>query len=300
MATPALLDPRQILALDPAGADALLDRLERTVPVRPPLVEFAPPGAREGTVFGDTHGDWRSTIAAAQRFWSAPSAGALVGLGDYIDRPPEDCGEGSVANALLLLQWTAAFPERVLLIQGNHEAHRRIAVVPHGLAEEVDQLWGPEEARYLRLMALLERGPLAATTASGAFLAHGGFPRAVGSDPYPQEFRADDDEVLAEIVWGEPDAGRSRRGVVTPFRESDLDRFLARSGTRLFLRGHDPDLTGRPLYGGRCLTLHTCRLYQRFGGVIAARLPLDRTVARAGDLLLEHLATEGRVYPPVD
>ena len=93
--------------------------------------------------------------------------------------------------------------------------------------------------------------------------------------------------------------GLSRRNVVPPFDEAALDRFFVRSGARLFLRGHDPDLTGRPLYRGRCLTLHTCRVYQRFGGVLVARLPLDRDVASVADLSIDHLDTEGREYPPV-
>jgi hypothetical protein len=62
------------------------------------------------------------------------------------------------------------------------------------------------------------------------------------------------------------------------------------------LRGHDPDLTGRPLYDGHCLTLHTCRVFERFGGVIVGRFPLGRPIESTRDVLLEHLPTEGQHF----
>jgi hypothetical protein len=288
-----LLEPVEILELDPDGADRLLDRLEAQVPIHAALENVPAEPMTNATVFGDTHGDWPSTLEATKRFRSDPGVEALIGLGDMIDRPPADCESGSVANALYLLELAAAYPDRVFLLQGNHEAHARIAVLPHTLPEEVDQLWGPVESRYLRILHLLGRGPLALTTPSGAYLAHGGFPRTPGPDPFPAEFRSVDDEQLAEIVWGETSVGRSHRGVVQPFGEKELDRFLERSRMKIFLRGHDPELTGRPIFHGRCLTLHTCRIFERFGGVIVGRLPLDRPVANVLDVTVVHLPTEG-------
>ncbi len=292
-----MLEPPELLRLEPEAADELLDRLIATVPLRRPFVGVPDAPGTTATVFGDTHGDWRSTLAACTRFLADPGRSFLVGLGDYIDRAPADCGEGSVANALYLLQLAAEYPDRVLLIQGNHETHRKIPVLPHELPEEVDQLWGPVEERYWRLLELLERGPLAATTGSGAYLAHGGFPLAPGDVPFPQELLAPTDDGLAEVVWGEPAASRSHRGFVRPFTEEELDRFRRRSGTSVFVRGHDPDLTGRPIYHGHCLTLHTSRLYERFGGVVVARLPMGERVEDCSGIQIDHLETEGRSYP---
>ncbi|HEV2231194.1 MAG TPA: metallophosphoesterase [Thermoplasmata archaeon] len=302
MASETALDPPDILALSESEADRWLDRLESGVPVLPSLAAIPGAPLEEAVVFGDTHGDWRSTEFAVRRFLDDPAHRCLVGLGDYVDRAPDDCGEGSVANTLYLAGLSAAFPGRVFLIQGNHETHRRIPVLPHDLPEEVDLLWGPDERRYQRIALLLERGPLALRTESGAYLAHGGFPFPRGADrpPLEAEFDPTDEGRLLEIVWGECNASRSRRGVSRPFDEADLSEFLARSGTRIFLRGHDPDLAGRPLYSGRCLTLHTSRRYERFGGVLAARVPLDRPIADLGDVTIDHLGSEGRSYPPID
>ena len=291
-----LLSPPEILGLSPSGADRLLDTLERTVPVLPPLARIAGGPGREAVVFGDTHGDWRSTVEVVNRFRAGGEGRFLVGLGDYVDRSPTDCPGGSVANALFLLQWAAHDPSRVVLLQGNHETVRRIAAYPQTLPDEVDELWGPEVDRYDRLLALLERGPIAATSANGAYFAHAGFPRALAAPDWASSFESASEDLLAEVVWAECDASRSRRGGSAPWGAADLDAFLRATELTVFLRGHDPDVTGRSLYGDRCLTLQTTRIYERFGGVIVARVPLGRPLLSVRDLAVEHLSTEGRSF----
>ncbi len=297
--TESPLTPAAVLDASPEEADRLLDRLERSVPVRPGIAELPTAGFSEAIVFGDTHGDWRTTLALRDEFLRADGGSrCLVGLGDYVDRAPDDTGEGSVANALYLLHLAAEAPDRVFLIQGNHETDRRIPVLPHDLPEEVDALWGPVPERAARLTALLERGPMAVGTANGIYFAHAGFPQHRPPGDWRRSFGAIDDDTLAEIVWSECGASRLRRGGAPAWTEADLVRFSTETGYRLFLRGHDPDLTGRPVYGGRCLTLHTTRVFERFGGVILARVSLDTPVRSAEDVRVEHLATEGRTYPP--
>jgi hypothetical protein len=288
--------PLELLKLPPDGADRLLDRLEAQVPVRAPVTHISDTAANEAVVFGDSHGDWRSTEETVRLYREGNRC--LIGLGDYVDRTPDDCGEGSVANALYLLSLAAAAPDRVFLIQGNHEGVTHMPFIPLNLPEEVDELWGPDSTRYDRLVALLERGPFAVTTSSGAYLAHAGFPRGNLPTPWTRAFESLDEERFAEITWAEADASRIGRGVTSPWGSRDLDRFLSITGLRLMLRGHDPDLTGRVLYGGRCLTLHTCRIYERFGGVIVAIVPLQRTLRTVADLTVLHLSTEGKSYPP--
>jgi hypothetical protein len=243
----------------------------------------------EAIVFGDSHGDWRSTQRVVARFLEAAGDRMLIGLGDYVDRSPDDCGQGSVANALYLLGLASRYPDRVVLIKGNHELHRLIGVLPHDLPEEVDTLWGPDEGRYHRISALLERGPFAAVSPSGVYFAHGGFPRTERVEHWESLFDGPEADVALDVGWGECGASHARRGVVPSFQEVDLVRFLQQSGTRLFLRGHDPDLTGRWVFGARCLTLHTSRAYQRYGGVLFARVPLDRAVDSATAVAIERL-----------
>ncbi len=273
--TARLGSPAEVLALTPANADELLSALEASVPVRPPLLEI--PAAPGGTaiIFGDTHGDWRSTEAVVDAFRAAGPAAVLVGLGDYVDRTPAGLPNGSVANALYLLDLAAAEPARVVLLQGNHETIGLFPFTPRHLPREVDRLWGPSPTRLHRLEKLLQRGAYAAVLPCGAYLAHAGFPQGPLPSRWQEAFATIDERRACELVWAECDAAHSRRGVVPPWTERDLDRFLSTSGLATLWRGHDAELNGRPLYGARAMTLQTTRVYGRYG-VLYARLPLDR------------------------
>lgn len=289
--------PSDLLRLTGEEADRLIDRLEREVPPSPRLLDLSSAPASTAIVFGDSHGDWRSVEAAVRRYRALAPNALLVGLGDYIDRSPADCGAGSIANALYLLQCAAAAPGRVVLVQGNHEAHAIRSTDFGQLALEAERLWGGGGDRAERLRRLLGRGPLAAFHRAGLYFAHAGFPRAAAGSDWRTAFERTDLGTLAELTWAECAASQIRRGAAAPFDEAALVAFLGRAGLSVMLRGHDPDLTGRPVYRGRCLTLHTTRLYERFGGVIAARVALDRPVRSADDVAIEHLESEGRTYP---
>ena len=288
-----LPDPGTILRMEPGDADRLLDRLEADVPSCRGAARLDVPGAREAIVIGDTHGDWRSTVAAARRFLEEPRGRLFVGLGDYVDRAPDDCAQGSVLNALYLLALAGAYPEQVFLLRGNHEMHRAIPVLPHDLPEEIDTLWGPEPDRYQRLVSLLERGPLAASTGNGLYLAHAGFVRNA-LEGWANRLDRPSEEDLFEILWAECQESRAHRGVPR-FNGPDLTEFLRASGCSVFIRGHDPDLNGRWSLGDRCLTIHSSRVFERYGGVLLARA--DLTVpAHRGSVTLEHLETEGQEF----
>ncbi|HTT34345.1 MAG TPA: metallophosphoesterase [Thermoplasmata archaeon] len=295
-ATRRRLEPAEILHLGAEEVDELLDRLEAGVPVHTGVADLPAAPRKEAVVFGDSHGDWWSTLAIAGRFLADPAGRCLVGLGDYVDRAPDDCAEGSVANALYLLELAAEFPDRVFLIQGNHEAVRRIPALPHDLPEEVDQLWGPDPERYHRLIGLLERGPLAALSTTGAYLAHGGFPRAGTAANWRRAFDEPTDETLLDVLWTDCAESRIDRGIGPPFNEAALEAFLDRTGARVMLRGHDPDLAGRVVYHDRCLTLHSTRIYEKYGGVLRATLPLTRAVRSIADVPVEHVETEGQSF----
>ena len=286
----------EILDLSPGEADALLSRLEAHVPVQPPLVELPGGPIEEAIVFGDTHGDWRTSEAIAAHFLADPARRALIGLGDYVDRPPDDCREGSVGNSLMLLQLVADYPDRVVLLQGNHETNRRIAVVPRNLPEEVDSLWGPMVERCARIEGLLERGPLAATSGNGAYFAHAGFLRRNLGRNWRSAFAILSDSDLMDLVWADCAEGPNPRHVTDPFTDRDLSTFFQRTGLRVFLRGHEPGLMGRPVLHDRVMTLHSSRIYERYGGVLMAWVPFDRALTTVRDVRLDHVDTEGHEF----
>lgn len=277
------VSPEAIERMEAHEVDELLARLDPQISSESALVRIQPPAANALAVIGDTHGDWHSARAAMDWFLEAPDERGFVGLGDYIDRAPPDSPAGSAVNALFLLSAKALFPDRVFLLQGNHEAARRIPVEPHTLPQEMEAHWGDDRRRYSRLMGLLERGPLAGYTPGGAFLAHGGFPSRL-TDPWTDRFRLVDETLLVELLWRDVEASHLDRGLSPPFDEPALDAFLHGTGLRLFLRGHDPNMVGQSLYHDRCLTLHTSRRHERYGGILTAHVPLDRPVRSTRDI----------------
>ncbi|MEM0129124.1 MAG: metallophosphoesterase family protein [Thermoplasmata archaeon] len=270
-------------SLSPSQVDAELDRLEREVPTHPPLERAGLSPCTKARVFGDTHGDWSSLLWALDGAWDDPET-LLIGLGDYVDRSPPDCPQGSAVAALFLLELVAERPDRLLLLQGNHETVDVIPVHPRSFEEEVYARWKGGPRRAARLGALLRRGPLAACTDSGAYLAHAGFPRPPLPVPWTRALDAPGADRTEEITWADCEASSARRGGLPPFGEEDLRRFLDAAGLSVFLRGHDPDLTGRVLWGNRLVTLHTTRVYARFGGIVAAEIPLDHPIHDLGSV----------------
>lgn len=285
---PRPIPPETIDGMTAGEVDALLAQLDPHISSEPTLVLVHPEASNTLAVMGDTHGDWRSTKAALEWFLQSPSDRAFVGLGDYIDRAPADCPAGSAVNALHLLSVKAAFPDRVFLIQGNHEAARRIPVIPHTLPEEMADRWGEDRRRYSRIMGLLERGPLAGYTPSGVFLAHGGFPSRL-APVWQDRFRSADETLLVELLWRDAAASRVDRGLSPSFDEEALDVFLRGTGLHVFLRGHDPSVVGQSLYHDQCLTLHTSRLYEQYGGILTARVALDHAVHSTRELQVVRL-----------
>ncbi|MFZ0699096.1 MAG: metallophosphoesterase family protein [Thermoplasmata archaeon] len=292
-----VIGPAEILRLPADDADRLFDLLEARVPTHPTLFDLSSLRADEAIVFGDSHGDWRSVERVVARYEDPARRRLLIGLGDYLDRTPEDCGAGAVASALYLLQLAARDPDRVVLLRGNHETVRVIPFTPESVRGEILELWGSDPRRYERLIDLLGRGPLAAFHPSGPYLAHAGIPGGDGGKDWKAAFDRVDERLVAEITWTDCAASRNRRGGVDPLDEARLAEFLTRADLTFMLRGHDPDITGRRLFHDRCLTLHTTRVYERFGGVVLARLPLDRPRISLADVRVEHVETEGQRYP---
>ena len=287
--SPRPVPPETIERMSAAQIDALLAELDPRVSSESALAHIQPPGANGLAVIGDTHGDWRSAQMALAWFLESPRERAFVGLGDYIDRAPSDLPAGSAVNALYLLSVKASYPDRVFLLQGNHEAARRIPVGPHSLPEEMEGRWGGDRRRYSRLMGLLERGPLAGYTTNGLFLAHGGFPSRLTS-PWTDRFRTVDETLLVEVLWRDIAESHLDRGLSTPFDESALNAFLSASGLHVFLRGHDPNVVGQSLYHDHCLTLHTSRPHRKYGGILTARAPLQQPVRTTRDLQVVDLS----------
>jgi hypothetical protein len=268
---PEPLDPKKLSERDVLE---MLDKIEGALPTRR-IADL--PLIKKGTalIVGDTHGDWPIVRSLVERYLEGSDpVDQFVMLGDYVDRSPQGIRHGSVVNALYVLSLAKAYPDRFIALRGNHEAFRCLRFVEHTLDEDARQCWGSVRVGE-RLEDLFDLLPLAAMTENGAYIAHAGFPMA---GQWRDEILHPTTKTWLELLWNDVDVSPTcgQRGIdQAPITERNLQAFFTRSGANVFIRGHDPEVAGRLLYGDKLLTVHTTRAYGTTG-LCAARIPLDR------------------------
>lgn len=287
-------DPAALIGGPPSALHEVLDEVSDAFDRRPWPLFIEIPSDRPVEVIGDSHGDWPAVSAALTFARRGRSADRFVGLGDYIHRwtrsepEPVALPSGSVWNAAYLLAWAAYAPTEVILLRGNHEATRQLPVPGPTLLRELRRAYPRDEALPLwtRFMDLLERLPLAGRTANGVFLAHGGIPPAGRFDPAC--WKATDLALLEGILWSDPDLDYEDRAIGFAYGAQDLDDFLRAVHCRMMVKGHAPGHSGRAIWGGSLLTIHTSDLFRRFGdgGVLLAEIPNRPRVENASEITL--------------
>ncbi len=79
--------------------------------------------SRRVVLVGDTHGDLNASQQVIENFLD--NSTTLVFLGDYVDR-----GEDSRGNIDFLLEQKIKNPNRIYLLQGNHEGYPWMKFTP--------------------------------------------------------------------------------------------------------------------------------------------------------------------------
>jgi diadenosine tetraphosphatase ApaH/serine/threonine PP2A family protein phosphatase len=226
------------------------------------LIRMPPSG--EATVIGDVHGDLDSLrhILTEAKFMEKASKGKrtyLIFLGDYGDRGPQSPGVFHVVLSLKTM-----FPERVVLLQGNHEGPEDLLAHPHDLPYHLQSVFGADwHDVYGELGRLFRRFYTAVLVERRCVMLHGGVPSgarnlddvALAYEKHPAESH------LEEILWSDPADGvkgvlPSPRGAGKIFGEGVTEAFLKILGVPFLIRGHEPAMEGYKInHGGKVLTL---------------------------------------------
>ena len=223
------------------------------------------PRAGRAIVVGDIHGDLASLthILRESRFIERASSGEelyLVFLGDYADR-----GEKGPEVYYVVLRLKLAFPERVILLRGNHEGPADIMAMPHDLPYHLLAKFGREKApeAYRALRELWDHLYTAALVEGHIIMLHGGVPsraRGVEDLAFAHEKHPSEPH-LEEILWSDPEEAitgtyPSWRGAGRNFGPDVTRRFLLAVGARALVRGHEPCDQGYRLdHGGLIMTI---------------------------------------------
>ena len=297
-------DPKALIGAPASSVRGVLEEVAEAFDRRPWPTLAEIPSDVPLQVIGDSHGDWPSVAAAMAFARRATPPQRFVGLGDYIHRAtraepdPAALPGGSVWNAAYLLAWAAYDPDRVILLRGNHEASRQLPVPGPTLLRELRRIYPREEALKLwgRFMDLFERLPLAGRTANGVFLVHGGLPPPDRYDP--AQWKATDLALLEGLLWSDPDVGYEDRAIGFSYGPREAHAFLDAIGCRVIIRGHGPIHSGRALWNGSVLTIHTSDLFHRLGdgGILLAEVPNRSRVESAREITLR--AWDGSTWRP--
>jgi len=226
------------------------------------LVEVPPVG--EAIIVGDLHGDLKSLvhILDESKFLGKAKSGSdvlLVFLGDYGDR-----GSHSPEVYYLVLKLKEMFPERVILMRGNHEGPPDLLASPHDLPIQMKNKFKEKGSEaYLKLRELYTHLYTGVIIKDRVVLLHGGAPSqatsindiAYAHETHPRERH------LEEILWNDPWKGikgtiASPRGAGRLFGEDITNKLLTMLNVKALIRGHQSCPDGyKSIHGGRVLTL---------------------------------------------
>lgn len=213
-------------------------------------------------VVGDIHGHLFDLYLILRRYGLPPEVNYLF-LGDIVDR-----GEFSIQTVCLIMTLKVKYPKNVYIIRGNHEF--RGPSKRGGFYSECEVIY-PKTDIYEVYMRAFDQLPLAATINNRIFCIHGGLVpgfTSVEQLEQIQKLSCDDPEgFIAGLLWGDPaedidEFGPSKRGIGYSFGKKAVEKFLASSGMKMIVRGHECVGTGiRFSFDGKLITIFSASQY---------------------------------------
>ena len=237
---------------------SLISRAYEVFAEEPQLVELE---LCKYLIVGDTHGDLDTSLSAIRH--AERNNLSLIFLGDYVDR-----GLRQLENIITLLEHKLSWGRRLIMLRGNHES--RMMNRWYGFFSVVAAAYGPDF--YQEFARLFSQMPYAAIIGGRVLCVHGGVPDNMDSvyeirDLPKGELDPEDPRAL-QLLWNDPCedidefAPSWRGGGAMLFGRIAFERFMARNGLELMVRGHEPQDKGYGyLFNNRLLTVFSCRYY---------------------------------------
>jgi len=225
-------------------------------------------------IVGDLHGDLESLCFILNHSNFFEGKDRLVFLGDYGDRGPY-----SPEVYFMIFSLKKEFPERVVLLRGNHEFPKGLDAYPHDLPLRFSEKYGKKGKEiYEKIREVWNYFYVGAIVKGKYLLIHGGIPVELNSlrdlkfadKLYPEE------SFLEEILWSDPieDKGfyLSPRGAGRLFGKDVTEKVLKLLKVKTLIRSHQPPSDGVLVnHDGLIFTISSTKVY----GGKAAYLKLD-------------------------
>eukprot|EP01062_Namystynia_karyoxenos_P077088 TRINITY_DN768_c1_g4_i1.p1 TRINITY_DN768_c1_g4~~TRINITY_DN768_c1_g4_i1.p1 ORF type:complete len:345 (+),score=115.30 TRINITY_DN768_c1_g4_i1:122-1036(+) len=232
------------------------------------------------TIVGDIHGQFYDLKEMFKVGGDVPYT-SYVFMGDYVDR-----GFHSVESFLILLALKVRFPDRVVLVRGNHES-RQITQV-YGFYDECLRKYGSVNVwRYCTdVFDLLTLSCLVSTK---VLCLHGGLSPSINT---LDQIRGIDrrqevphDGAMCDLMWSDPEDidgwGLSPRGAGYLFGGDVVQQFNSTNQVDLIARSHQLVMEGyKSMFDDKIVTVWSAPNYCYRCGNVASILELDEHLNR--------------------
>ncbi len=252
----------------------LLERARPVLEAEPRLLRIHENSGDRVVFVGDTHGDLDASERVIGRYFDDRTR--VVFLGDYVDRGPQ-----SRENLAYLLDLKVDRPERLYLLQGNHEGMKE---QPFGPADFWDALDRSEHRLCADVLAEL---PWAVALPNGVMGVHAALP-SVDSLEAIDGVTSGSPE-WRQLVWGDwqdqPGEFLGDMGSRPQFGRDFFERQMEILQQKVLIRSHQPHVP-QWMMDGRCLTIFTSHAYGPRERTVAI-VDLHRTIESGKDVTLE-------------
>uniref|UniRef100_A0A1I7U8Q9 Serine/threonine-protein phosphatase n=1 Tax=Caenorhabditis tropicalis TaxID=1561998 RepID=A0A1I7U8Q9_9PELO len=228
------------------------------------------------TICGDIHGQFYDLMELFRVGGPAPDTNYLF-LGDFVDR-----GYHSLESFILLIALKCRYPDRVMLIRGNHES-RQITQV-YGFYDECMRKYGnpsvwrhcTEVFDYLSLSAIID---------GKVFCVHGGLSPSISTmdqiRTIDRKQEVPHDGPMCDLLWSDPEEGArgwgiSPRGAGYLFGNEACEGFCDANGISLIARAHQLVMEGYKYHFDKTVaTIWSAPNYCYRCGNVAAIMEID-------------------------
>ena len=190
-------------------------------------------------VCGDLHGQFYDLLEMFKKAGGEPPGQKYLFLGDYVDR-----GSNSIETIQLLLCLKCLYPDKTILVRGNHES-RSISFV-YGFYEEINRKYG-NSLPWKYFNEIFDLLPLCAVIDKTIFCVHGGLsPLITTVDQIRLINRKGEiphEGVICDLLWSDPTDENetwsfNNRGAGWMFGYKVVNEFNQINGIELICRAH--------------------------------------------------------------
>lgn len=234
------------------------------------------------TVCGDIHGQFDDLIELFRVGGEIPETNYIF-MGDFVDR-----GFNSVETFLLLLSYKVKYPDRIILLRGNHES-RQITQV-YGFYDECVRKFGSINV-WKYCTDIFDLFCLAAVIDNKIYCVHGGLsPSAENIDSIRTIDRKQEvphEGIMSDILWSDPDTevkgfSFSPRGAGYLFGSDEVEKFNHLNGIDLIARAHQLVMEGYSMiFKDSLVTVWSAPNYCYRCGNIASVMEFDEHLNRS-------------------